>query len=100
VILPGDEIAARGKIETSDKPTAFECLLPMGIQFPIIRSSNEARDSRPLSHDIALASSAVREAIALRCGDFPEETLRGATAIYDAPADLLAGYPDSLLAAS
>ena len=50
-------------------------------------------------YDIEAAESAGLKAIALRCGGFPEETLRGATAIYDAPADLLAGYPDSLRAA-
>jgi phosphoglycolate phosphatase-like HAD superfamily hydrolase len=48
---------------------------------------------------IEAARKAGLKAIVLRCGGFPEETLRGAIAIYDDPADLLSRYSDSLLTA-
>jgi phosphoglycolate phosphatase-like HAD superfamily hydrolase len=50
--------------------------------------------------DIEAARKAGLKAIALRCGGFPEETLRGAIATYDDPADLLSRYSDSHLTAS
>ena len=50
-------------------------------------------------YDIEAARKGGLKAIALRCGGFPEETLRGAIAIYDDPADLLSRYSDSLLTA-
>jgi HAD superfamily hydrolase (TIGR01549 family) len=48
-------------------------------------------------YDIEAAGKAGLKAIAFRCGGFPEETLRGAIAIYDDPADLLAHYSESPL---
>jgi HAD superfamily hydrolase (TIGR01509 family) len=50
-------------------------------------------------YDIEAAGKAGLKTIAFRCGGFPEETLRGAIAIYDDPADLLARYADSPLSA-
>jgi phosphoglycolate phosphatase-like HAD superfamily hydrolase len=34
-------------------------------------------------------------AVALRCGGWTDDGLRGALAVYDDPADLLAHYDDS-----
>ncbi len=50
-------------------------------------------------YDIEAASRAGLSTIAVRCGGFPEDSLRGAIAIYDSPADLLAHYDTSPLAA-
>ena len=50
-------------------------------------------------HDIEAAAKAGLRTIAVRCGGFPEETLRGAVAIYNDPADLLLHYASSPLAA-
>ncbi|HEX9931919.1 MAG TPA: HAD family hydrolase [Allosphingosinicella sp.] len=44
-------------------------------------------------YDIAAASKIGVPAIAVRCGGFPEEELKGAAAIYDGPGDLIASYP-------
>jgi HAD superfamily hydrolase (TIGR01509 family) len=49
-------------------------------------------------YDIEAAAKAGMRTIAVRCGGFPEETLRGAVAIYDGPADLLTRYEESPLA--
>jgi HAD superfamily hydrolase (TIGR01509 family) len=48
-------------------------------------------------YDIESASQAGVEVIAFRCGGFDDEQLKGAIAIYDDPADLLANYERSLL---
>ncbi|PPS42674.1 HAD family hydrolase [Chroococcidiopsis sp. TS-821] len=48
-------------------------------------------------YDIQAASAVGVGTIALRCGGFEDAQLEGAKAIYDAPADLLAHYDDSLL---
>jgi HAD superfamily hydrolase (TIGR01549 family) len=48
-------------------------------------------------YDIEAAGKAGLRTIALRCGGFPEETLAGAVAIFDSPADLLARYAESPL---
>lgn len=50
-------------------------------------------------YDIESAGRAGVSVIALRCGGFPESTLSAALAIYDDPADLLANYQRSPLAA-
>ncbi len=59
---------------------------------------------RPASHsamlgdtpyDMAAAARARVPAVALRCGGWTDNGLRGALAIYDHPADLLAHYDDS-----
>lgn len=50
--------------------------------------------------DIESASKAGLRTIAVLCGGFPEETLGGAVVIYHDPADLLARYAESPLAAS
>ncbi len=49
-------------------------------------------------YDIEAAQKAGLRTIAVRCGGFPEETLRGAVAIFQDPADLLARYAESPLA--
>ncbi len=49
-------------------------------------------------YDIEAAKTAGVGVIAFRCGGFPEETLRGAMALYDDPADLLARWDESPLA--
>lgn len=49
------------------------------------------------SYDIASAGECGVGVIALRCGGTPEQRLRGAVAIYDDPADLLAHYDTSPL---
>ena len=48
-------------------------------------------------YDIQAAAKAGLRTVAVRCGGFPEDTLRDAIAIYDDPADLLARYMDSPL---
>lgn len=49
-------------------------------------------------YDIEAARKAGLRTIAVRCGGFPEETLQGAIAIYDDPADLLAQLDESPIA--
>jgi phosphoglycolate phosphatase-like HAD superfamily hydrolase len=49
-------------------------------------------------YDIEAARKIGLRTIAVRCGGFPEDSLREAIAIYDDPADLLARYRDSPLA--
>jgi HAD superfamily hydrolase (TIGR01549 family) len=49
-------------------------------------------------YDIEAAHSAGVSIIAFRCGGFPEETLQGALAIYNDPADLLTRWDQSPLA--
>lgn len=51
-------------------------------------------------YDIQAAGKVGIGVIAFRCGGFRDEDLRGALALYDAPADLLERYDESLLAAS
>jgi HAD superfamily hydrolase (TIGR01509 family) len=48
-------------------------------------------------YDIEAAAKAGLRTIAVRCGGFPEETLKGAIAIYDDPADLLERLAESPL---
>jgi len=62
-------------------------------------SANETIVVGDTPYDIEAAARAGLSTIAVRCGGFPEETLRGAFAIYDSPADLLARYEESVLAA-
>jgi len=49
-------------------------------------------------YDIESAEKIGVGTIAVRCGDFSDEDLKGALAIYDDPADLLAHYNESPLA--
>lgn len=51
-------------------------------------------------YDIEAAARAGVAVIAVRCGGFPDDTLRGALAIYDDPAHLLRAYEASPLARS
>ncbi|HEX8372506.1 MAG TPA: HAD family hydrolase [Chthoniobacterales bacterium] len=51
-------------------------------------------------YDIEAAGKIRLRTIAVRCGGFPEDTLKDAVAIYDDPADLLANYDASPLGAS
>ena len=44
-------------------------------------------------YDIGAATRAGVPIIAVRCGGWDTEELRGAVAVYDDPADILAGYP-------
>jgi phosphoglycolate phosphatase-like HAD superfamily hydrolase len=46
-------------------------------------------------YDVEAATRARVPAVALRCGGWTDEGLRGALAVYDDPADLLAHYDDS-----
>ncbi|HSI12252.1 MAG TPA: HAD family phosphatase [Chthoniobacter sp.] len=48
-------------------------------------------------YDIEAATKAGLRTVAVRCGGFAEETLRGAAAIFDDPADLLKHYAQSPL---
>ena len=48
-------------------------------------------------YDIEAASKCGVGVIAFRCGGFDDASLRGALAIYNDPADLLAHYDDSIL---
>ena len=50
------------------------------------------------AYDIEAAGRADVKTIAFRCGGWSDHDLRGATAIYDGPADLLAHYRESPLA--
>jgi phosphoglycolate phosphatase-like HAD superfamily hydrolase len=50
-------------------------------------------------YDVEAATRAGVATIALRCGGSSDEDLKGALAIYDDPADLLARYDESPLAA-
>lgn len=49
-------------------------------------------------YDVEAARRAGVRIIALRCGGWDDDGLRGAAAIYDGPADLLARYDASILA--
>ena len=51
-------------------------------------------------YDVEAARRARIGAIALRCGGWKDADLRGALAVYDGPADLLARFADSPLAPS
>lgn len=51
-------------------------------------------------YDIEAAGKAGVGVIALRCGGFPDEDLKGALALYDDAADLLAHFDESPLAKS
>ncbi len=51
-------------------------------------------------YDVESASKAGARIIAVRCGGWDDAGLHGAAAIYDDPADLLAHYDESPLAAS
>ena len=48
-------------------------------------------------YDVEAAARSRVRIIGLRCGGWGDEDLRGAAAIYDDPASLLAGYDDSLI---
>lgn len=48
-------------------------------------------------YDIEAAARSGIPTIAFRCGGWNDHDLRGAIAIYDGPADLLAHYQESLL---
>ncbi len=49
-------------------------------------------------YDIEAAAKAHLRTVAVRCGGFPEDSLRGAIALYQDPADLLEHFADSPLA--
>jgi HAD superfamily hydrolase (TIGR01509 family) len=51
-------------------------------------------------YDIEAAGKAGVKVVAFRCGGFRDDDLKGALAIYDGPADLLARYDESPLALS
>lgn len=51
-------------------------------------------------YDVEAATRAGVRILALRCGGWSDDGLRGAAAIYDGPADLLARYDASILARS
>jgi phosphoglycolate phosphatase-like HAD superfamily hydrolase len=49
-------------------------------------------------YDVEAASRAGVRAVAFRCGGWDDARLKGAVAIYDGPADLLARFAQSPLA--
>lgn len=51
-------------------------------------------------HDVAVAERLGIEVVALRCSGWSSEALRGATAIYDDPRDLLSRYASSPFASA
>lgn len=51
-------------------------------------------------YDVEAATRAGVRIIALRCGGWSDDELRGAASIHDGPADLLAHYDTSILASS
>jgi len=48
-------------------------------------------------YDVEAATRAGTPAIAFRCGGWDDAHLKGALAVYDGPADLLARFADSPL---
>ena len=50
-------------------------------------------------YDVEASHRAGMRIIGVRCGDWDDEGLRGADVMYDDPADLLAHYDQSPLAA-
>jgi phosphoglycolate phosphatase-like HAD superfamily hydrolase len=60
-------------------------------------SADEAIVVGDTPYDVEAAAKAGLRTIAVRCGGFPEDTLRRAVAVYDSPADLLTRYAESLL---
>lgn len=71
------------------------------IQVALDKLNEEASHTIMLGdtpYDVESASKASVAVIALRCGGWRDEDLRGALAIYDDPADLLAHYDESPLA--
>jgi phosphoglycolate phosphatase-like HAD superfamily hydrolase len=61
-------------------------------------SASEAILLGDTPYDIEAAKPVGVGVIAFRCGGFPEESLRGALAVYNDPADLLARWDKSPLA--
>lgn len=95
-----DLIDAETSKDDADKskphPDIFEAALAR-LEHP---PANETIVLGDTPYDIEAAHKAGLRTIAVRCGGFPEETLRGAIAIFQDPADLLARYGESPLAAS
>jgi HAD superfamily hydrolase (TIGR01549 family) len=69
-----------------------------------LRRLGEPRDRTVMvgdtPYDVAAAGRARIASIAFRCGGWPDRELQGAAAIYDGPADLLAQFETSVLAAA
>jgi HAD superfamily hydrolase (TIGR01509 family) len=73
---------------------------PDVVQAALDRAGVPAEDAVMLGdtpYDIQAAGKVGIRVIAFRCGGFRDPDLKGALAIYDGPADLLAGYDDSPL---
>ena len=60
-------------------------------------SASDAGKSKPDPDVVQAAGKVGIRVIAFRCGGFKDEDLKGALAIYDDAADLLAGYDESPL---
>ncbi len=78
--------------ESKPAPDIVEAALKRGKVEP-----GEAIMLGDTPYDIGAATRAGVSIIALRCGGWDTEDLRGAVAVYDNPADLLGGYTSSPL---
>jgi HAD superfamily hydrolase (TIGR01509 family) len=71
------------------------------VHAALVRAKVAARDAVMLGdtpYDVAAAEGAGVSIIAVRCGGWDDEALRGAAAVYDDPGDVLAHYRESPLA--
>lgn len=87
--------------ETSAKDAQHSKPDPDVIHAALDRIHARAGESMMLgdtAYDIEAAGRAEVKTIAFRCGGWSDRDLRGAIAIYDGPADLLAHYQESPLA--
>jgi HAD superfamily hydrolase (TIGR01509 family) len=94
-LLSEDNATTSSDAEASKpEPDIVEAALEkIGLQAPEVIMLGDT------PYDIESAGKAGVKVIAFRCGGFDDSQLRDATAIYDNPADLLAQYDNSPLAA-
>jgi HAD superfamily hydrolase (TIGR01509 family) len=87
--------------EVSSKDATQSKPDPDAVQVALKRTQCEPDQALMIgdtAYDIESAGSAGLKTIAFRCGGWGDHDLRGAMAIYDGPADLLAHYDASSLA--
>ena len=83
--------ASKDDAESSKpEPDIFEAALAK-LDHPAFEETIVIGDT---PYDIEAAGKAGLRTVAVRCGGFPDEKLRGAVAIYDDPADLMARYAE------
>lgn len=126
LLLRMREEGLRLAVASSAKPDELQPLLELAGAADLIEgasSADEAESSKPdpdvvhaaldrlhmdpaevvmigdTPYDVEAASRAGARAIAFRCGGWHDDRLKGAVAIYDGPADLLARFAESPLAA-